>query len=699
LEIERTRKDGTTILLSASSAPLRAANEQVIGMVSVLFDVSERRRAEETIRESEERFRTLIENIPGIVYRCAPDADWTMEFLSDDVEDITGYPASDFLGNAVRPYASVLHPDDVAPVGAAVDAALAERRPFVVEYRVIRADGGERRVWERGRPVTGTGGDILWIDGVIFDVTDRKVAEEALHETTATLETIFAASPLPIVAFDLDGNVTRWNPAAESAFGWTEAEVLGRPNPIVRDGEEREQFIRGLELAATGRSWRDVEARRQRKDGTYVDVSISSGPLRDADGTVTGMVAVVADVTDRRRAEETHSRLAAVVEASADGIFSLSLEGTVQTWNTGAERIYGYSPQEIVGRPISVLVPDGRTDERALLARVRLGERVEGFETEHLRKGGEPISAAISLSPIFDATGAVVGISSIVRDITERKRGEEERERLLAAEQAARAEAEAAREQLVVQNEQLRDLDQMKDEFIALVSHELRTPLTSILGYLELALEGEAGELADDQRHFFAVIERNARRLLRLVGDLLFIAQIEADRFTIDNGLVDLGSLVEECIDGFRPKAAEKGIQLAVSLEPLRPIVGDYTRLGQLLDNLLSNAIKFTPAGGEIAVTLARRDGHVLLEVSDTGVGIAPEEVENLFQRFYRTKRATRDAIQGTGLGLAISKAIADAHGGTIRVTSTESVGTTFSVALPLHAEQSAAAEEMQPAQ
>jgi PAS domain S-box-containing protein len=684
VELERRRKDGTPILLSASSGPLRDASDEVIGMVSVLFDISDRKRAEAIIRESERRFRTLIENLPGAVYRCAFDTDWTMEFLSDDIEEITGYPASDFVGNAVRTYASIIHPDDAPLVERTADEAVRSRSPFVVEYRIVRADGAERWLFERGQPAFGENGSVLWLDGVVFDVTDRKLAEQALRETTATLETLFAASPLPIIAFDLEGNVRRWNHAATELFGWLEEEVLGRPNPIVRNGAEREQFLRGLELAARGKSWRHVEAHRWRKDGSAVEVSISSAPLRDAGGAVTGMVAVIADVTDRRRAEETHARLAAVVEASADGIFSLSLDGIVQTWNAGAESIYGYPAAEIVGQPISMVIPPDRLGELELLERVRSGERIEGFETVRLRKDGELISVSLSLSPIRDTAGDVVAISSIVRDITERTKSVEERERLLAAEQAARAEAEAAREQLTEQNEQLRELDRMKDEFIALVSHELRTPLTSILGYLELILEGEVGELVDEQRHFLAVIDRNARRLLRLVGDLLFVAQIEAGKLSLDCGLVDLRALVEESVEGFRPRATERGLELVLELERLPAITGDHTRLGQLLDNLLSNAIKFTPADGKVTVRLGARGEAVLVEVVDTGVGIPAEELEHLFQRFYRTTRATKDAVQGTGLGLAISKAIAEAHGGSIHVTSTEGEGTTFSVELPV---------------
>jgi signal transduction histidine kinase len=251
------------------------------------------------------------------------------------------------------------------------------------------------------------------------------------------------------------------------------------------------------------------------------------------------------------------------------------------------------------------------------------------------------------------------------------------------------AEREATRRDLAAQNERLRELDRLKDEFIALVSHELRTPLTSIRGYTELLLDGEAGELTDDQRQFLAVVERNSHRLLHLVGDLLFLAQIEAGKLALDVDALDLGAVASESVEAARPAAEEKDVTLTLATGPAPPLAGDRARIGQLLDNLVSNAVKFTPSGGRVDVRVSSLRKRAVLEVRDSGIGIPAGERQFLFQRFFRTSTATEQAIQGTGLGLAISKAIVEAHGGQIEVESEEGVGTTFRVKLPLEQQAS----------
>jgi signal transduction histidine kinase len=237
------------------------------------------------------------------------------------------------------------------------------------------------------------------------------------------------------------------------------------------------------------------------------------------------------------------------------------------------------------------------------------------------------------------------------------------------------------------QNERLRELDKLKDEFVSLVSHELRTPLTSIRGYLELVLE-DTDELTQDQRRFLRIVDRNSERLLGLVSDLLFLAQIEAGKLAIEVGVVELEKLVEECIETSLPAADAKGVELGVSMDRLPKLQGDRARLAQVLDNLVSNALKFTPSGGRVDVRLTSRNGLAVLEVEDTGLGIPEEEQRRLYERFFRSSRATENAIPGTGLGLTITKAIVERHGGRIGLESTENVGTTVRVELPIGSEQ-----------
>ena len=226
------------------------------------------------------------------------------------------------------------------------------------------------------------------------------------------------------------------------------------------------------------------------------------------------------------------------------------------------------------------------------------------------------------------------------------------------------------------------ELDRLKDEFVALVSHELRTPLTSIRGYVELMREDD--ELSTAERsHFLETIDRNAHRLQRVVGDLLFCAQVEAGTLSLEQGVVDVNGVVADSVDAARPAADSKPIALAVALGESPQIEGDRARLSQVLDNLVSNAVKFTPAGGTVSVATRRVGGDVEITVADTGMGIPAHELPRLFQRFFRTERATARAVPGTGLGLAIAKSIVEGHGGHITVESEADAGTTFRVVLP----------------
>jgi signal transduction histidine kinase len=261
-----------------------------------------------------------------------------------------------------------------------------------------------------------------------------------------------------------------------------------------------------------------------------------------------------------------------------------------------------------------------------------------------------------------------------------------ERGRLFEAERGARGEAEAVQRLLTEQNEQLRELDRLKDEFVSLVSHELRTPLTSIRGYIELLLDDDETPTREQRRRYLEIVDRNSERLLELVSDLLFLAQIEAGKLAIERGKVDLSKIVEECIETSSPVADSRGIELSAQVERVPRLQGDRARLAQVLDNLVSNGLKFTESGGCVEVRLQAQDGAAVLEVEDNGVGIPVEEQQHLFERFFRSSSATENAIPGTGLGLTITKAIVERHGGRIEIESAEDSGTTVRIRLPLEA-------------
>ena len=245
-------------------------------------------------------------------------------------------------------------------------------------------------------------------------------------------------------------------------------------------------------------------------------------------------------------------------------------------------------------------------------------------------------------------------------------------------------EAHAHAAEMTLQNERLRDLDRLKDEFVSLVSHELRTPLTSISGYLELVTDEDEPGLSEAQSSYLEVVERNVARLSRLVEDLLYVARLEGGRVELERAPVDLLDVLSHAADAAKPAANAKGVEVVLDAERLPPLAGDPERLAQLVDNLVSNAVKFTPAGGRVSISAFRVDTGIRVEVADTGVGIPDEEVGRLFERFYRASTATGPETPGTGLGLAISQSIAEAHGARIDVTSSVGAGSVFALTLPL---------------
>ena len=662
--------------------------EMLVSVGSQVGQFLRRAQADRDVREREERFRTLVANLPGAIYRCDADEDWTMSFMSDAIREITGYPASDFIASAGRSFASVIHPDDRAHVARVVGEAVRRKEPFELEYRIAHADGSIRWVAEKGQPIIGPGGAVLWLDGAIFDVTEQKSAEAALAQERDLMRLFMEATPDHVYFKDRESRFLRVSDALARWLGLDDAsEAIGKTD---RDFFTEEHASKALadeqQVLRTGEPMLNLEDRETWPDGSETWVVSSRLPLRDEHGEIVGTFGISRDITERKLSEEALARtnhlLDSIVESLPTPLFLKDADDLrFARVNRAAEELWGFPREALIGKSDLDFFPREQAeffmakDRKVVDHQELLDVPEEPIETKelgtrylHTRK-----------VPIVDESGVSRYLLGISLDITEQKLAAAELERLL--------------EQLEEQNQRLRELDRMKDEFVALVSHELRTPLTSILGYLELVLEGEAGDVSEDQAHFLAIIERNAQRLLRLVGDLLFVAQIEAGKLAIEREPCDLVQLAADCIEAARPRASEKQIELAFDGAERLELLGDRTRLAQLLDNLVSNAIKFTPEGGRVGVRLTQYERRVVVGVSDTGMGISPEEQARLFQRFFRTSEATRRAIQGTGLGLTITKAIAEAHGGTIEVESTVGVGTTFVVELPVEPALSSARE------
>ena len=375
-------------------------------------------------------------------------------------------------------------------------------------------------------------------------------------------------------------------------------------------------------------------------------------------------------MSDSHGTPDVAAYLAAIIASSDDVIVSKTLDGVITSWNPGAERILGYSAAEAVGKHIKMIIPPERwPEEDDVLARIRRGERVDHFETVRRAKDGHLLNISLTVSPIKDQNGNIVGASKVARDITERKQAERELARLLAREKEFRAQAEEA--------------NRLKDEFLAVVSHELRTPLNAIVGWASLL---RMRKLDDQTMRAIETIERNAQAQNQLIGDLLDVSRIVSGQLRLNIRPFELISVINAAIEVIGPSAEAKSIRIQTQLDPAAgPVVGDPDRLQQIFWNLLSNAVKFTPIQGEIRIELRRNKSHVEFAVSDTGKGIEPKVLPFVFDRFRQADSSTTREHGGLGLGLAIVRHLVELHGGVVLAHSDgEGKGAEFIVQLPI---------------
>ena len=648
------------------------------------------------------------------------------------------------------------------------------------------------------------------------------------------LAKVVESSDDAIVSKDLSSVIVSWNRAAERTFGYSAEEAIGRSIRMIIPADRQGEEDAVLEAVRAGRSVTHFETVRQRKDGSLIDISLTVSPVYDDAGMVIGASKIARDISAQKRAAFDMRRLAAAVASSDDAIVTKTLDSVITSWNRAAERMFGYTEAEAVGRSVRMLIPDElQSEEDTVLARIRAGLSMDHYETIRQRKDGSRLSISLTVSPIRGDAGEIVGASKIARDITEQVRLRQQarehaelteklsevsvviassldRDTIVqkvtdAARQLTTAEFGAffynvrdaesgdafmlytlsgapkeafskfphpratglfaptfrgeatvrlddvtadprfgqnapfhgmppghlpVRSYLAVpvrgmrgdvlgglffgssrvgvftgqhqrivegiagwatvalENSRLlveaRDANRMKDEFLAVLSHELRTPLNAIVGYTRL-LRG--GLLSGDKlARGLETVERNANWLTQIIDDVLDVSRIVSGKIRLDVQPVLLPVIVDNAVATVQPAADAKGIRIQTILDPgVGPISGDPDRLRQVLWNLLTNAVKFTGRGGRVQVRLERVNSHVEVSVSDTGVGITPDFLPYVFERFRQADASTTRKTGGLGLGLAIVRHLVEMHGGSVDAASAgENAGSTFRVRLPL---------------
>jgi PAS domain S-box-containing protein len=648
------------------------------------------------------------------------------------------------------------------------------------------------------------------------------------------LARVIESSDDAIISKDLNGIITSWNRAAERMFGYTAAEAVGQSIRMIIPADRQSEEDMVLSRVRAGQSVTHLETMRQRKDGTLVPISLTVSPIHDDSGQVIGASKIARDLGERTHAAVAARRLAAVVESSDDAIVTKDLNTIITSWNRAAERMFGYTAAEAIGKSIRILIPaELQHEEDMVIGKIRAGEKIDHYETVRQRKDGSRLSISLTVSPIRNEKGEVVGASKIARDITERTRLQAaarehavnseklsdvgatvtstlDREAIVqkvtdvatdlthaefgaffynvtdpesgnayllytlsgarreefakfpnpratdvfsptfhgeapvrvddvtkdprygnnppyygmppghlpvrsylavpvkglgrnvigglffghsqvgvfTAEHERLAVGVAAWASVALENarlyEEAQAANRMKDEFLAVLSHELRTPLNAIVGYARL-LRG--GILSPDKAaRGLETLERNATWLTQIVEDVLDVSRIVSGKIRLDVQPVELPIIVDNAVATIQPAADAKGVRLQTIIDPrVGPVSGDPGRLQQVVWNLVSNAVKFTPKKGRVQVRLERVNSHVEIVVSDTGIGIRPDFLPYVFERFRQAEVGPTRKTGGLGLGLAIVRHIVEMHGGTVdAVSEGEGKGSTFRVRLPV---------------
>ena len=497
---------------------------------------------------------------------------------------------------------------------------------------------------------------------------------EELDRANGDLQNLFQSTRIATVFVDRELRIKKFTPAAVEVFRLIDGD-LGRPIADVVPRFPGGDLVKDIREVLRTLSSRERQVRSEDGDAWYLQRIL---PYRTVEDVIDGVVLTFLDITRLKRTEEERERLAAIVDSSQDGIIGKTLDGIITSWNAGAERIYGYSAREAVGRSLDLIIPP---DQRPLMAAVfeqlRQGVKVEPFETVRVHKDGQRIDISLTFSPVRDAGGRVVGASGIDRDISARKRAEEALRR---------------------QTDQLRESDRRKDEFLAMLGHELRNPLSPIRNCLHILRS--PGLTGDQSERSLLTIDRQVLHLTRLVDDLLDIARVSRGKILLRRERLDLAETVRATVEDQRQDLEAAGLAIELDL-PGGPlwVDGDSTRISQAVSNVLNNAGKFTEPGGRITVAVRREPagGTAAVAVRDTGIGMEPELIDRAFEPFSQAERGPDRGRGGLGLGLALVKALIELHGGSVEAESPgPGRGTEILMRLPLAAgtEERAMAED-----
>lgn len=638
-----------------------------------------------------ERFKTLIANIPGAIYRCADDAYWTMEFLNDEITTISGYLAGDFINNKKRSFNSIIYLEDRDRVFREVREAIFQKKPYTVEYRIICSNGTITWVKDKGKAIFDREGKFQWLDGIILDISERKWTESLQQIQNRTLGAIARGETLKNTLSELSEQIDRLSPNLTSTI--TIVENDGRHlQPFVSSGLPQE-YIRAIERLpigakatscgtaaylgqrvivsniATDPLWTDykhlilpygfqacwsepIKSNTGQVLGTFDLYFTEARPLEPKELEIIEACTNLASIAMGRQQSEdvlqqSESQLRLITDALPALIAYVDNRQCYQFVNQTFGNWFAKSPNQIIGSHLKEILGEAYYQQIKHHIELALSGQTVTYETELELSDRSLHWVNVTHIPDLDGNGRVKGFISLISDISDRKATE-----------------------------------RMKDEFVSVVSHELRTPLTSIYGALKLLVTSPQSGLSQEDREMLNIAVTNTDRLVRLVNDILDLERIESGKIQMVQQPCDAADLVQEAIEVMQPMAKAVGITLIA--KPISiTINADSDHIHQTLTNLLSNAIKFSTQNSSVWVTVDNLKDEVLFKVIDTGRGIPADILGSIFERFKQVDASDSRDKGGTGLGLPICYKIIEEHGGRIWADSEFGKGSTFYFTLP----------------
>jgi PAS domain S-box-containing protein len=657
MEFDTVGLKGQRRHMETHAAPLQTADGSCV-QLAVTLDITERQCAEQALRESEQRFRMITEAAPIMVWMSGTDK--LCYYFNKGWLDFVGRTLEQESGNG---WTENVHHDDFDRCLQIYVESFNARQPLEMEYRLRNHDGQYRWILDHAVPRYAPDGTFEGYVGGCLDIHDQKeaaekvrIASETLRESEERLRLAQQVGTIGTFEWNVQSNVNRWTAELETIYGLHPGEfaVTQEAWEQMLHPDDRAAAIKQVEVGFQTCAPMQGEWRVIWPDGSVHWILGRWQVFKDNSGEPTRMTGINIDITLRKEAEQAQRRLAAIVESSDDAIIGKDLNGNVTSWNPGAERMFGYSAKEMIGRLITIIIPpELEEDERRILETIGRGERIEHFETVRLTKSGERIDVSLTVSPVRDDAGRVVGAAKTARDITEQKK----------TEQALRT------------TERLASVGRMA----ATVAHEINNPLEAVANLVYLA-KGSAA--SNDVQEYLNAIEDELNRISLITKQTLGFY-----RETLAPRAVRVGEMLDPLISVLGRRALNKGIEIRSEIRQDPEIYAIAGEIRQLIANLLSNSIDAIDSGGLIRIRISanglngQRPSGILITVADSGQGILPAARSKLFEPFFTTKKDV-----GTGLGLWVCTNIVQRHHGSIRVKSSATPGrswTVFSVFLP----------------